>query len=133
MDTYSLVLEDSSEVPDNVDDAEDEAVLGADREVRPPRVSRNRLCGRRLGEQRVHCSEATDLRAGRVNREYEDEDDGEENASVGAARAARESVATLNRASPLTSRRAGSPAYRRPQRRSRRRAGSGSTPENSHR
>ena len=33
----------------------------------------------------MHCLEAADLRAGRVDREYEDEDDCEEDASVGAA------------------------------------------------
>lgn len=42
----------------------------------------------------MHLAEAPDLRAGRVYSEYEDEDDGEQDTSVGATRMVRESGET---------------------------------------
>ena len=75
-------MEDTGVVSNNVDDPKNEAVLGADGEIRSTRVACNWLFRRRLGEECVHLAEAPYLRTGRIYSEYEDEDDGKQDTSV---------------------------------------------------
>lgn len=84
--TYSLVLEDSGEVPDDVDDTKDEPVFGAHGEVRTSRVTGDRRFLRCLGQESMHSRETADLVARRVYGEYKHEDDGEQNGGVCATR-----------------------------------------------
>ena len=79
---HSLVLEYSGEVANDVDNAEDEAVLGAHGDVRALRVACDGLlCGGFI-EQCVHGAEAADLIARGVDGEDEDEDDCEEHCGM---------------------------------------------------
>ena len=84
--THSLILEDSSKVSDDIDDAEDESILGANGQVGPSCVARNWLLCRCLSEQVMHCGKAADLGTCCIDREDESEDDGEEHACMCAMR-----------------------------------------------
>lgn len=85
----SLVVENSREVTDYVDDAKDEAVARAHRQVRAACVALNGSSGRRGGEKFVHLGYTAYLVACRVDGEDESEDDGEQDGGVSAGEEAQ--------------------------------------------
>lgn len=80
----SLVVEHCGKVADDVDDTEDEAILGAHGEVATASVSVDGSLQSSLDEELVHLLDTSNLVGGSVDGEHEHEDDGEENRSVRA-------------------------------------------------
>jgi len=78
----TLILEDSSEVADDVDNTEDQAVLGSHGHIRPVGVALNGGNGRGSGKELVHLGWASNLVTGGVDSEDEGEDDGEKRSGV---------------------------------------------------
>ena len=121
--THSLVLEDGGEVADDVDDAEDDAVLGAHGEVGALGVARDGLLGGGLGEEGVHRAERADLLARGVDGEDEHEDDGEKDRGVRAEDACKIGGGREGRLKKLTSHKGALHACHQQRRRQRHRAG----------
>ena len=80
--TY-VVAEDGTEVPDNVDDEEDCALLGTHGKVATLGVTLNRMCLGSGHERVVNLGRATKDTAGGIGSEGEDEYDDEEHDGVG--------------------------------------------------
>jgi hypothetical protein len=68
----------------HINDTKDEPVQRAHSEVASTSVTFNRFAYGRLGEEFVHLGNATDLIRDTIYSEHEDEDDSEQDGSMGA-------------------------------------------------